>query len=126
MGSALSVFAKKPVVTAPATVPTDTVVPFHTFDSSPYLRTLILNFTYRFDDVLDVDKLRTSLERLYEIGDWRKLGARVRLNVGHQRKLRFGSMVVLINLAGEGPRGVSYPRKVRRAAPGLHLYKRTS
>jgi hypothetical protein len=83
----LSVFAKKPVPIAPATIPSDIVVPFHTFDSSPYLRTLILNFTYRFDDVLDVDKLRTSLERLFEIGDWRKLGARVRLNVSPQREL---------------------------------------
>ncbi|KAI7198592.1 hypothetical protein KC316_g3977 [Hortaea werneckii] len=38
------------------------------------------HFFSRFDDVLDPEKLRKALERLLQIGGWRKLGARLRLN----------------------------------------------
>ncbi|RYP29907.1 hypothetical protein DL767_006506 [Monosporascus sp. MG133] len=34
----------------------------------------------RFDDVIDPEKLRSSLEKLLSRDDWRKLGARLRLN----------------------------------------------
>lgn len=66
---------------APETVPTDTVVPVPFMDDQQYGRTLCVHFTYQFNDVLDAEKLQRSLQRLLEIGEWRKLGARVRLNV---------------------------------------------
>jgi hypothetical protein len=44
-------------------------------------RAIVLDFSLRFDDVLDHEKLRLALVRLLEIGDWRKLGARLRRNV---------------------------------------------
>ena len=66
---------------APPTVPTDEVIPMFKWDDQPHNREMVVEFTYRFDDVLDNDKLKNALNRLLEIGDWKKLGARIRLNV---------------------------------------------
>jgi hypothetical protein len=66
---------------APAPVATDTVIPFHTLDGHAVVQAMVLEFAYRFDDVLEYERLRNSLERLLEIGDWRKLGARIRKKV---------------------------------------------
>ncbi|KAJ6005905.1 hypothetical protein N7451_003849 [Penicillium sp. IBT 35674x] len=59
----------------PATVPTDTVVPIYDID---YMSHQTMELIMRFDDVLDQAKLQQSLKRLLKIGNWRKLGARVR------------------------------------------------
>ncbi|KAI2614885.1 hypothetical protein GGR54DRAFT_632530 [Hypoxylon sp. NC1633] len=64
----------------PLTIPSDTVIPLHRFDDTPVNRKVIVEFTMRFDDVLDPDKLRFSLEKLLNRRDWRKLGGRLRLN----------------------------------------------
>lgn len=48
------------------------------WDAQDVMQKLVLEFTYRFDDVLDAEKLKSSLERLLEIGGWRGLGARFR------------------------------------------------
>jgi hypothetical protein len=65
----------------PARVDTDKVVPLRFFDDTPPLRASILGWTFRFDDVLDVQKLNDALTRLVNIPSWRQLGARLRLNV---------------------------------------------
>lgn len=65
---------------APAPVPTDTIVPLTESDDTNYNRALILLLMLRFDDVLDVEMLRSSLEELVT-DHWPKLGARLRLNV---------------------------------------------
>ncbi|KAI0149969.1 hypothetical protein F4776DRAFT_659859 [Hypoxylon sp. NC0597] len=65
---------------APLTISSDTVVPLHRFDDVSVNRRVIVEFTMKFDDVLDPDKLRLSLEKLLSRRDWRKLGARLRLN----------------------------------------------
>ena len=75
----MGVFSSKPA--KPATVSTDTVIPLHSKDDTKSLRPFVLDYTLCFDDVLDPEKLRSSLARLMELGDWRKLGARLRLNV---------------------------------------------
>jgi hypothetical protein len=67
--------------TAPAPAATDTVIPFHTLDGHAVVQAMVLEFAYRFDDALEYERLRNSLERLLEIGDWRKLGARIRKKV---------------------------------------------
>lgn len=72
-------FSKKPL--NPEKVPTDDVIPLHFFDDNEIFRSLIVEFVLRFDDVLDREKLHNALVRLMEIGNWRKLGARLRLNV---------------------------------------------
>ncbi|KAI0103414.1 hypothetical protein F4814DRAFT_96633 [Daldinia grandis] len=76
MGNILS---SKPAIKSPLTISSDTVVPLHRFDDTPINRKVIVEFTMRFDDVLDPDKLRLSLEKLLSRRDWRKLGARLRL-----------------------------------------------
>ncbi|KAK1573001.1 uncharacterized protein LY79DRAFT_677214 [Colletotrichum navitas] len=69
---------KKP--TAPVRVATDTVIRLGREDDRAILRGMSTNYMMRFDDVLDPQKLRLSLERLLNRHDWRKLGARLRLN----------------------------------------------
>lgn len=66
----------------PARVPTDTVIPLNGHDDTAANRDIVIDFTLRFDDVLDVEKLKAALAKLASLGDWRKLGARVRINVG--------------------------------------------
>ncbi|KAI0539496.1 hypothetical protein GGR58DRAFT_234925 [Xylaria digitata] len=65
---------------APPAVATDTIVPMHHMDDSPINRSMVVMFMMRFDDVLDPEKLKDSLEKLFSRDDWRKLGARIRLN----------------------------------------------
>ena len=77
----MGVFFSKPKPPRLATVPTDIIIPLHYWDDLQYVRTLVMDYTLRFDDVMDAEKIRLALERLMEIGDWRKLGARLRMNV---------------------------------------------
>lgn len=67
-----------PTQVEPSRVPTDEVLPMHHFDDDSTNRSIILAWTLRFNDVLDAGKLHDGLARLLEIGDWRKLGGRIR------------------------------------------------
>lgn len=67
---------------APAKIPTDTVLPFNYLDDQIIFRDMRLQVSLCFDDVLDAEKLRGALARLLEMKGWRKLGARLRINVG--------------------------------------------
>ncbi|RGP69586.1 chloramphenicol acetyltransferaselike domain [Fusarium sporotrichioides] len=58
----------------------DDVYPATLLDDTKAQRDMILHWTFHFNDVLDAEKLRTSLATLLEIGDWRKLGGRYRIN----------------------------------------------
>jgi hypothetical protein len=71
----------KPVILP--TSQTDQVFPTHCFDDTVPNRHMVMCWTMRFEDVLDVEKLHASLARLLDIGDWRKLGGRLRLNVSY-------------------------------------------
>jgi hypothetical protein len=66
---------------APERVPTDTVIPVHWLDDTSTNRCLVLDFSMQFEDVLNVGMMVRALERLLEKPGWRKLGARLRLNV---------------------------------------------
>lgn len=59
----------------------DEIYPVHFIDQGGIIRQSIINYTFRYHAVLDPGKLRDSLVQLLEIGDWRKLGGRLRLNV---------------------------------------------
>lgn len=84
MGSILSVLGLGGQSASKAALynPTDTIVPMHFFDDTPPNRDMALCWTLRFNDVLDGDKLYDALERLFNREGWRKLGGRLRLNVG--------------------------------------------
>ncbi|KAJ5470153.1 hypothetical protein N7530_007510 [Penicillium desertorum] len=60
----------------------DDVYPVHMLDDTKTLRGIVVTWTLRFNDVLDADSLHASLSKLLEIGDWRKLGGRLRLKNG--------------------------------------------
>jgi hypothetical protein len=70
-----------PTRTQPNPVATDDIYPVHMLDGNKTLRTIVIAWTLCFNDVLDPDKLYTSLSKLLEIGDWRKIGGRLRLKV---------------------------------------------
>ena len=70
-----------PVRHAPPVLDTDEVFPLHFLDDTKTLRDIVVTWTLRFNDVLDPDRLYASLSRLLDIGDWRKLGGRLRLKV---------------------------------------------
>lgn len=59
----------------------ETVIPLHYFDDSPMFARITMYALMVFDEVLDPEKLRSSLDRLVRREGWRKLGARVRKGV---------------------------------------------
>ena len=68
------------------------VYPLHLQDDVAMSKA-VFSWLMRFNDVLDGDKLRNSLLRLLERGDWRKLGGRL------HRKVRlpyYGSMACCV------------------------------
>lgn len=56
--------------------PSDHVYPVHILDHT--VRDSSVTWLMRFNDVLDGDKLHTSLTKVLETGDWKKLGGRLR------------------------------------------------
>jgi hypothetical protein len=70
-----------PARSLPPPVESDDVYPVHMLDDTKTLRDIVVTWTLRFNDVLDADNLYASLSRLLEIGDWRKVGGRLRLKV---------------------------------------------
>ncbi|KAI0975769.1 hypothetical protein F4678DRAFT_469588 [Xylaria arbuscula] len=53
----------------------------HHMDDNSTNRSMVVMCMMRFDDVLDPEILKDSLEKLFSRDGWRKLGARIRLNV---------------------------------------------
>ncbi|KAK1825795.1 hypothetical protein QBC39DRAFT_400198 [Podospora conica] len=64
----------------PPTVPTDRIIPLHFFENSPLVQGNNMAATLVFDEVLDPEKLRTSLEALVTRDGWHRLGGRLRKN----------------------------------------------
>ena len=74
-----SFFARKPAV-APGD-PTDRAVPLHFFESSLLVQNSNMAVSMVFDEVLDPEKLKMSLESLVKRDGWQRLGGRLRKNV---------------------------------------------
>jgi hypothetical protein len=81
----------------PPTIPTDTILPLHPLDNHWVVRNDCLVLGLRFDAVLSPEKLAGALEKLARIGDWRKMGARLRRN-----KVRCAAMSGLCLTVGTG------------------------
>lgn len=65
----------------PERVPTDTVVRLATLENSLMMRSMCMNWTFRFEEALDIDMLERSLKDLVSKSpNWRKLGGRFRIN----------------------------------------------
>ncbi|KAI1080955.1 hypothetical protein F5B20DRAFT_579777 [Whalleya microplaca] len=61
-------------------VPTDRVLPLHFFENSLLVQGNNMAVSLVFDEVLDPEKLRQSLERLVKREGWQRLGGRLRKN----------------------------------------------
>lgn len=101
------------------------------WDAQDVMQKLVLEFTYRFDDVLDAEKLKSSLERLLEIEGWRGLGARFKKIVsGHfsQRKRARWSVSRLTDLSSKRPESssITYPSSTLLSDRALSGLKRLS
>ncbi|KAM0557006.1 hypothetical protein ACHAPJ_005685 [Fusarium lateritium] len=70
-------FGSKPAV---ETVATDRVLPLHFFDDNPLVQGNNMAVPIVFDEVLDPEKLRKSLDSLVRREGWKKLGGRLRKN----------------------------------------------
>lgn len=62
--------------------PTDRVVPLHFFEGSLLVQGNNMAASLVFDEVLDPEKLRLSLEGLVKREGWQRLGGRLKKNVG--------------------------------------------
>ncbi|KAF5616935.1 hypothetical protein F25303_13411 [Fusarium sp. NRRL 25303] len=62
----------------------DIVYPTHMIDNVSVLKFLVMAWTMRFNDVLNADKLHKSLAELLTVGDWKRLGGR--LKYGHNKR----------------------------------------
>lgn len=72
------IFGRKPTM---AQAPSDRVMPLHFFEKSPLLQYCNVAMSLVFDDVLDPEKLRQSLEGLVQRDGWQRLGGRLRKDV---------------------------------------------
>ena len=59
----------------------DEIYPVHHYDDDSMLRSIMVNWNFLFNDVLDGEILHSALKRLLDMDGWRKLGGRLRLNV---------------------------------------------
>lgn len=50
-------------------------------DNVSVIKSLVMAWTLRFNDVLDADKLHHTLSDLLQIGDWKKFGGRLRVGI---------------------------------------------
>jgi len=66
---------------APKCASTDRVLPLYFLDRSAFVTNMNTAAVLVFDEVLDPEKLRTSLEGLVKRKGWERLGARIRESV---------------------------------------------
>ncbi|CAK1360684.1 hypothetical protein CB0940_06684 [Cercospora beticola] len=66
-------------VEMPSTASDDVVYPLFMLDDTKTLRGIVVTWTLHFNDVLDPAKLHNALTALLKIGDWRKIGGRLRM-----------------------------------------------
>lgn len=70
-----------PAPQSPPRVESDDIYPVHMLDNNRLLRGIVITWTLCFNDVLNADRLHASLSKLLDIGDWRKVGGRIRVKV---------------------------------------------
>ncbi|KAH8911586.1 hypothetical protein BR93DRAFT_351993 [Coniochaeta sp. PMI_546] len=112
-------FGVLPAKSLPLPVETDDIYPVHMLDDTKTLRDIVVAWTLRFNNVLDADKLHLALSRLLEIGDWRKLGGRLRLNENGELEIR-----VPRHFTTDRP-AVSYTHETLGVAIADHPFGRT-
>lgn len=59
----------------------DLITPLHYFDNNTMFTSITMHAIMIYDDILDPEKLRSSLSQLIQHATWQKLGARVNKGV---------------------------------------------
>lgn len=59
----------------------DLVIPLHYFDNNTMFTSITMHAIMVYDDILDPEKLRSSLSQLIGRETWQKLGARLKKGV---------------------------------------------
>lgn len=106
---------------APARVPTDRVIPLHFWDESPLYRRIALYNLKVFDDVLDPEKLRGSLETLVSQNTWRKLGGRLRKDVSSCTLRQCNACLTQVH-TGQGGTRVPCSSRVHHGSPSCRVH----
>ena len=83
--------------TAPPIVEGDRIVSMHLFDDTTANNNVLLSVTLCFDKVLNSDRIHSALVRLLNIGEWRKLGGRLRRHVSSE-SIEIGSKGNMLTL----------------------------
>lgn len=102
----------------------DEIFPVHLIDQAAIVRSSIINYTFHYDSVLDANRLRDTLLELIQIGDWRKLGGRLRLNVSAQSLCGFDSSSLFLTRPqpqGKGLLEIHVPRHFSPARPAIRF-----
>ncbi|KAI8627728.1 hypothetical protein F5Y19DRAFT_441035 [Xylariaceae sp. FL1651] len=58
----------------------DEVFPVHLIDQTALVRSSLISYTFKYEQVLDASKLRDSLSTLLASKEWRKVGGRLRVD----------------------------------------------
>lgn len=72
--------ALAPSVGCDASYQDDITYPVHLLDGTEVQHCIMASF-FRFNDILDHDRIKGALATLFQIGDWKKLGGRFRTKV---------------------------------------------
>lgn len=59
----------------------DRIMPLHYFDNNTMFLSITMHAIMVYDEVLDAEKLRSSLEKLISRDTWQRLGARLKKGV---------------------------------------------
>jgi hypothetical protein len=105
---------------APERVLTDTVIPLFDGDDTRPNRSIAPEFTMKFDEVLDAEKISGALWKLIDRPGWKKLGARLRLNV-HLYTASI-SVRILTLFTGQRQTRIPHPRAIHKGTPAYQLY----
>jgi hypothetical protein len=97
----------------PQTVPSDRIIPVTFWDDQDFARGMSLDITLTFNDVLDPEKLRASLDILFEKKGWEKFGARLRKNVRLTHTSARNQKTQFLTYQNTGQKArISYPREI--------------
>lgn len=97
----------------------DIVYPLYLLDQAQTLRSIIVACTLRFDSVLDPGRLKSSLPELLSIGDWRKLGGRLKQNVSLTFCLHRSFLFLLISSQQDGSLELHSPEEFLDERPAF-------
>ncbi|KAF9776788.1 hypothetical protein IL306_004984 [Fusarium sp. DS 682] len=116
-------FSKKDEQRAlPDIVESDDIIPVHLFDDTATARGIVLVWTFRFEEILNPQKLNDALSELFQMDGWRRLGGRFRQRVCFQRSK---NVSLLTSMQSDGGLEIHVPREFSEERPAVHFTQET-